>query len=80
MLTPAQFEAPVLIIVGERDYSDILEATDALSQQLPHAQRVVVPKVSHVVNMEAPNKFNGLVLDFLARMRPTAAAPARSQH
>ena len=71
VLAPAQFEAPVLIIVGEREHRDNLRATDVLSQQLPHAHRVVVPNVGHMVNMEAPEQFNELVLSFLVGVAPS---------
>jgi len=57
---------PTLIIMGERDFPDCHAIADTLHQRIPKAQKVVIPRVGHMSNMEAPERFNALVLGFLA--------------
>ncbi len=66
-LAPAlrRLEAPVLIVVGERDASS-LAASRALAALLPRARFVVVPDAGHVVNLQRPEAFNAALLAFLA--------------
>lgn len=59
-------EAPTLVIVGERDMSDFQRIADTLLQ-IPKARKVVVVGSGHMVNMEAPERFNDIVLDFLTK-------------
>jgi 3-oxoadipate enol-lactonase len=59
--------APTLVILGELDlpfYNYPL--ADRLAQEIPGAQKVVMPGVGHMANMEAPGRFNAIVLPFLA--------------
>jgi pimeloyl-ACP methyl ester carboxylesterase len=56
----------MLAIVGERDLPDFHAIAGLIEQDVPGARRVVLPGIGHVVNMEAPERFNQLVLDFLA--------------
>lgn len=58
---------PTLVIVGDRDFSNIKAIADILSTKIPGAQRVVMTGVSHHLNMEKPREFNQLLLDFLRR-------------
>jgi len=57
--------APTLIILGERDFPDCQAVADTLHQGIPKARKVVLPRVGHMSNMEAPERFNALLLDFL---------------
>jgi 3-oxoadipate enol-lactonase len=61
-----EIHARMLAIVGERDLPDFHAIADLIERDVPGARRVVLPGVGHVVNMEAPERFNALVLDFLA--------------
>jgi len=56
---------PTLAIVGSIDMPDILGIVDLIAEQVPGARRVVIPDVAHMVNMEKPEEFNDIVLDFL---------------
>ena len=60
---------PTLILIGERDVPDCLAIADALHQQIPKARKVLLPQVGHMSNMEAPERFNALLLDFLSELR-----------
>jgi pimeloyl-ACP methyl ester carboxylesterase len=63
-----QIQAPVLILVGEYDLPDFHRIGEILVQSLPNAQRIELAGVGHVVPMEAPVKFNEVVLQFLERL------------
>jgi len=41
-----------------------------LEDGIAGAQKVVLPRVAHVLNMECPTEVNRLVLDFLSARRP----------
>jgi pimeloyl-ACP methyl ester carboxylesterase len=56
---------PLLAIVGEEDIADFQAATDAICRGVPHAQKMVVPRVGHMANMEAPEMVTGAILAFL---------------
>lgn len=57
---------PALVIAGDLDFSGTVAAMKLLAQRVPGARHVVFPGAAHMVNMEQPERFNTLVLDFLA--------------
>ena len=61
----SQIRAPTLVLVGEEDRPRILAAADLLEREIPNARKTVIPGTAHVPNMERPEEFNRLVLDFL---------------
>jgi 3-oxoadipate enol-lactonase len=60
-----EIRAPTLAIVGERDLPDFHAIAGLIERAIPGARRVVLPGVGHIPNMEAPERFNALVQDFL---------------
>ena len=60
-----EIRVPTLVIVGDRDVQDIRQAAEELGRGIDGATLVVMPGVAHVPNMERPEEFNRLVLDFL---------------
>ena len=40
---------------------------DIMTEGIAGAKKVVIPKVGHMANMEAPEPFNEIVLGFLAQ-------------
>jgi pimeloyl-ACP methyl ester carboxylesterase len=56
---------PTLIILGERDEPDFHAIAAAFERSIPHAERVTIPGAGHMVNMEAVEQFNDIVLRFL---------------
>jgi pimeloyl-ACP methyl ester carboxylesterase len=66
----ARIRCPTLVIVGERDMQDFLAIADVLASEIPNARLVTLPGVGHMTNVEAPEAFNALLLEFL--MQPTA--------
>src|SRR5262249_13833106 len=61
----SEIHKPTLVIVGDLDVLDVLAACDVLAQQIPGARKVVIPGTAHMLNMEKPDEFNRIVLDFL---------------
>jgi pimeloyl-ACP methyl ester carboxylesterase len=57
--------APTLLIVGDEDQPRIFAAADLLERELPNERKVVMHGTAHLPNMERPEEFNRLVLEFL---------------
>ena len=66
----ADVRCPTLVVVGELDQPEILRTAGQLADGIPGARRAVIPETAHVPNMEKPDQFNALVLEFLARHHP----------
>ena len=60
-----EIKAPTLAVVGDLDMPDILDIVDSIEKTVPGAKKAVVPGVAHMVNMEKPEEFNTIVLNFL---------------
>ncbi len=65
----AEVKVPTLIVVGDEDIPEILEIADTLEQGIAKATKVVIPGTAHHPNMEKPEEFNRVVLDFLNGLR-----------
>ena len=63
----AELNLPILLPVGDLDSSDIHHVVDLIARNAPHANKVVIPGVAHNVNLERPEEFNEVVLEFLSR-------------
>jgi pimeloyl-ACP methyl ester carboxylesterase len=57
--------APTLLVVGDEDQPRVFAAADLLERELPNARKVIMHGAAHLPNMERPEEFNRLVLDFL---------------
>jgi hypothetical protein len=70
--------APTLLIVGSRDAPDAHRVAELLTAGIPGLRREVFEGSGHMVNMERPDQFNRVVLDFLSGYVPPAEpAPRR---
>ena len=56
---------PTLLIIGDKDAREMFPIMDKLEQGIAGARKVVMHGVAHVPNMEQPEEFNRIVLDFL---------------
>jgi pimeloyl-ACP methyl ester carboxylesterase len=63
----SEIHAPTLIIVGDRDIPDIQKIARTLETGIPGAKKVVIHGAGHMVNMEKPEEFNRVVLEFLSK-------------
>jgi pimeloyl-ACP methyl ester carboxylesterase len=61
----SEIHSPMLAIVGERDLPDFHAIAGLIERDAPGARRVLLPAVGHMVNMEAPERFNQLVLEWM---------------
>ncbi len=64
----SEIHVPTLIIFGDQDVRDILKIADILEKEIPGAKKVVIPDTAHHLNMEKPEEFNRIVLDFLGSL------------
>jgi len=64
----AEIKAPTLVIVGDLDTSDTRAAAEALARGIPGAKYYVVKGTAHLPNMERPDEFNHIVLEFLSAL------------
>ncbi len=60
--------APTLVIYGDGDQPNIIEIAGLLAEKIPGARKALMAGTAHAPNMERPDEFNRLVLDFLAHL------------
>lgn len=60
-----EISARTLVIVGDKDVPTVLEAADLLTDSIPNARMAVIQDAAHLPNLEHPEEFNRLVLEFL---------------
>ncbi len=63
-------KTPALVLAGALDISDTLDIADKIDTGIAGAEKVLFPDAGHMLNMEQPDRFNRLVLDFLAAHTP----------
>jgi pimeloyl-ACP methyl ester carboxylesterase len=61
----AEIKTPTLVIVGDKDWPDVMSSSRLLAEGIDGARLETIPGVAHVPNMERPEEFNRLVLEFL---------------
>ncbi len=64
-----QIGVPTLIIAGGLDHPEILRAADVMTHAIPGAKKVILPNCAHLPNMEQPEPFTQVVLDFLISLK-----------
>ena len=62
-------QAPTLLIVGDEDQPRVFAAAELLEKELPNVRKAIMHGTAHVPNMERPEEFNRIVLDFLEDFR-----------
>jgi len=63
-----EIHIPLLYIYGDRDEPLFAGVAEKLTQEVPGTQVAMMPDTAHLPNMEQPEEFNRIVLDFLARV------------
>ncbi|HEU4329146.1 MAG TPA: alpha/beta fold hydrolase [Roseiflexaceae bacterium] len=61
----SSIRAPTLLVAGTADQAAILEIVGLLEVEIPGARRVLIPDAAHLVNLEQPERFNQVLLEFL---------------
>ena len=60
-----EIKAPVLVLVGDEDRPRTLAAADLLAEKIPNTRKATITGAAHLPNMERPEEFNHLILNFL---------------
>jgi 3-oxoadipate enol-lactonase len=61
----SQIKAPTLVVVGEFDRLTPPALAKEIADQIPGAKLAIIKDAGHLSNIENPNEFNSVVLDFL---------------
>ena len=61
----AEMHAPTLVVLGDKDTSDIHAIGKLLQEQVARTELVMMPDVGHTLVMEKPVEFNAAVDRFL---------------
>ena len=73
----SEIKVPTLIIVGDLDESNVDRVANVLVEGIAGAKKVVMPGTAHLPNMEKPEEFNRIVLDFLRNVKRQDAETPR---
>jgi pimeloyl-ACP methyl ester carboxylesterase len=60
-----EITAPTLVVVGDEDAAPIFDAVELVMEKVPHARKAVIHDAAHLPNLEHPDEFNRIVLEFL---------------
>jgi 3-oxoadipate enol-lactonase len=60
-----EIRCPVLAVVGDRDQPFMVEGARVLADGVAYGRLVVMPGLTHLPSLEAPEAFNRILLDFL---------------
>jgi pimeloyl-ACP methyl ester carboxylesterase len=60
-----EIRAPTLVVVGDEDVPEILEASDTIAAGVRGARKVVVRGAAHALSLERPEELNQVVIRFL---------------
>ena len=63
-----EIQVPTLIMLGAEDDPRLFKDADKLERDIAGASRVTIAETHHMPNMEKPEEFNAIVLDFLERL------------
>lgn len=62
----AGLNLPILLLVGSLDTPSIHDIARAIAAEAPQVQRIDLPGIGHMINLEAPSQFRDAVSSFLA--------------
>lgn len=66
-----EITVPTLVVVGRHDQPGILETADLLANGIKGARKVELPDTAHLPSLEAPDRFNVLLVEFLTGIQST---------
>lgn len=66
-------KVPTLLLVGEYDYPDVIEAHEVLAEEIEEAFAITLEETAHLPSLERPDLFDPLLLEFLAALEGEAA-------
>jgi pimeloyl-ACP methyl ester carboxylesterase len=57
--------APTLLMVGDEDFTALIDRHETLSETMPNAFAAVLEGTAHIPSIERPDLVNSLLLQFL---------------
>jgi 3-oxoadipate enol-lactonase len=60
-----EISVPTLVIGGAEDSISSPEVMGEMAARIPSARHLTIPNTAHLSNLEAPEKFNAAMSDFL---------------
>lgn len=60
-----EISARTLVVVGDEDVPLVFDSVGLLMEKIPDARKAVIRDAAHLPNLEHPDEFNRVVLDFL---------------
>lgn len=60
-----EVNAPTLLLVGDEDFTALIERHDHLSEEMPNAFAAMLEGVAHIPSLERPDLVNSMLLEFL---------------
>jgi 3-oxoadipate enol-lactonase len=60
-----EIQSPTLVVVGDADVPPVHETADVLVSKIRGAKKVVIHDAAHLANLEHPERFNRILVDFL---------------
>jgi pimeloyl-ACP methyl ester carboxylesterase len=64
----ARMRVPALIVTADHDIPACIEIAELMERRISGARKVVMPDTGHIINMERPQEFNRIALNFLAEV------------
>lgn len=71
----AEIQVPTLIVMGAEDDPRLFKDAGKLERDIVGARRATIAETHHMPNMEKPEEFNALILDFLEKSYPRDMLP-----
>jgi pimeloyl-ACP methyl ester carboxylesterase/glyoxylase-like metal-dependent hydrolase (beta-lactamase superfamily II) len=72
----AEIQVPTLVITADWETRSSLEVADLLARTVPGARLVTMADAGHIMNIDQPDEFNRLLLEFLREVRERARVAA----
>lgn len=60
-----EIDAPVRVVVGDRDLPQVVAAAQHLAERMSDRRADVIPDAAHLPSMDRPDVFNAIIGDFL---------------
>ncbi len=64
-----RIQVPTLILVGADDAITPPAVASAMHERIPHSKMAIIPRASHLSNLDNPAAFNASLMEFLAQIR-----------
>lgn len=63
----AKIAKPTLVLIGEKDEKTPIDYSKTIAQSIPNSNLHIIPRAKHLSNVDEPQAFNRLVMEFVER-------------